>query len=293
MKEQKQKSIETQELSSDSQSSILKIVNNLNSLADNSNNAAMHVTELDTKAQEISGIVQLIKEIADQTNLLALNAAIEAARAGDSGRGFAVVADEVRKLAEKTQSATFNISDLVSKIRFDSNIGASKMNELADQSKTYSCEGVQSAEMIGNLLSMSTDIEHNVATAALRAFCELAKVDHLIYKFRVYQYLFDLSQDESALMVNHKECRLGKWYYEGDGKECFSKLDGYIKVESPHIRVHSCAIEAIKAKKEDNYERVLEMVEDMENASLEVINNLEKMAVNGEFDSNLLCQHKH
>ncbi|MNI64135.1 Methyl-accepting chemotaxis protein 1 [compost metagenome] len=71
---------------------------------------------LQSKAGDIQGVVQTIRDIASQTHLLALNAAIEAAHAGEFGRGFDVVAKEVRKLSGQVQDSIGEVRDSVKAI---------------------------------------------------------------------------------------------------------------------------------------------------------------------------------
>lgn len=101
-----------------------------NKTATAANTAKEAVDALAGASSDISGIVDMITDVAAQTNLLALNATIEASRAGDAGRGFAVVANEVKALSEQTTKATEDIRRRVAQIQTNSTNATGIMAEL-------------------------------------------------------------------------------------------------------------------------------------------------------------------
>ncbi len=88
------------------------------------------VRTLNSEAEGIKNVVDLISAIASQTNLLALNATIEAARAGEAGKGFAVVASEVKQLAGQTAKATEEIERRISAVRHAANAVVGALHEI-------------------------------------------------------------------------------------------------------------------------------------------------------------------
>ncbi len=290
LRDEKNNAIEAQGISLTSSQAIERISSDLTDLSDSSSNAAQQAGSLDHSSKEILGVVQLIRGIADQTNLLALNASIEAARAGEQGRGFAVVADEVRTLAKRTAEATDKISSLAESIQTNSVKTREQMTTLAEHSRLFSEEGQRATQTMRKMLDFSVNMEKVVAASALRSFCELAKVDHLIFKFEVYKVLFHLSQKTVHDLAEHTQCRLGKWYYSGEGHACFSQLPGYRDIEQPHMIVHQSAVKALKAFTNSEPNAMLNEVGKMEEASLLVLSNLEKMAHSAETNADLLCQ---
>jgi methyl-accepting chemotaxis protein len=134
-----------------------------------SQTATAAMAALAERSVQVGAIVDTIEDIADQTNLLALNAAIEAARAGDAGRGFAVVADEVRKLADRSRTATVDISRLLSGMKADTQAAAETMRAstasmdsgiVVSERASYSLKSVSSAitatSNVAQTLSAST-----------------------------------------------------------------------------------------------------------------------------------------
>ncbi|MDD5240791.1 MAG: methyl-accepting chemotaxis protein [Sulfuricella sp.] len=289
MKEEKLHAVEAAAVSAANRGAVAKITDNLRTMSQDTQTTAKNVEALSDRASQIGGIVKLIKEIADQTNLLALNAAIEAARAGEQGRGFAVVADEVRKLAERTANATNEISTLVLHIQNETRQAKDQMEVWAQKSESFSQDGDAATQSMGSLFALSQRMEGTIAASALRSFVEVAKVDHLVYKFEIYKIFMCLSQKDAGDFADHTHCRLGQWYSEGEGRDCFSQLPGYREMEQPHKIFHDSGAASLRHFKNGEYEKGFAAIDEMERASMGVLANLERMAQSGESDSSLLC----
>ncbi len=110
-----------------------------------------------------------------------------------------------------------------------------------------------------------------------RIFMSLAKLDHILWKTNTYYSA--TTKEEKFKFVDHHNCRLGKWYYEGEGKDIFSQTPSYSKLETPHATVHNGTHKVFDliSKEDINLDDLINAFEEMEKGSDEVFNILDKI----------------
>ncbi len=259
-------------------------IDNLKGRAENLNEHAEKsmatAEELSQSANGISHLVASIQQISEQTNLLALNAAIEAARAGDAGRGFAVVASEVRNLASNAHDASANIETLVAKVIKQTE----QIKQVVITNQTCSSDIAVSSEQIdqvvSDVLQTSSQMKQVIGEASMTAFLTTVKLDHSVWKSQVYSIL--ANRNHSASVNSHTECRLGKWYYHGEGQQ-FASLSSFKAIEQPHKAVHSAGKAAVVAMQSGHEAEMLTHLETMENASISVVRAIDKLLVQSQY----------
>lgn len=231
---------------------------------------------MESLVHEINDLLKSIVAISDQTNLLALNATIESARAGEAGKGFAVVANEVKELSKMTKKAAESITVSVSKIKSQSNVVSKSMGESEGQCNTIKTITEHFYSRLSTANEKNTSSVTKIAGTNDQIFMSLAKLDHVIWKINTYNSV--VHNKPTFDFVDHNNCRLGKWYNEGDGKANFSSLPTFRNIEDPHFEVHHCTKKIFESfGKPDSVHEISRLIEDMERSSDLIFSNLDRV----------------
>ncbi|NCN26394.1 chemotaxis protein [bacterium] len=255
------------------------VLKGVSSLKENVDQTSAHAITIDEGSKKILKAIAGISEIAFQSKLLSFNASVEAARAGDAGRGFAVVAEEVQRLAKRTSELLAHIELQTSsfeKVSSDLQVSAGKSQHNVSQID----ELIQSLDSAINVSVEKNKVSlTSISSTNDEIFMSLAKLDHVIWK--VNTYLSVIESKPAFKFVDHHNCRLGKWYYEGAGKSHFSALSSYNCLEGSHAEVHNGTkvIFDYLEDVEENIDLILEGAEIMEKASDGVFSSLDEILV--------------
>ena len=152
---------------------ILKMITELNEIAEES---AARIKELEKLSKDIEQFAGVIASISSRTNILSLNASIEAARAGDAGRGFAVVADQIRTLAEQSAKSAVDSRNLIEASIYEVGEG----NKIATKASDSLKEVVDGVQSIAESAKKMRDVSTSQAAGMEQADVAIARIAEVV-----------------------------------------------------------------------------------------------------------------
>ncbi|EMT46224.1 methyl-accepting chemotaxis protein [Anoxybacillus flavithermus] len=191
----------------------------------------------------LQDIVHAMGDIQDSTNTNAAVAEEQAAAVDEISSRMSSIAsltEYVRELGEKTGKTVHALSKAIDRFR----------------------------------LSM---VNENSVKLSAKALLHLAKTDHLLWKWRIYNMIVGYETVRPEDVASHYQCRLGKWYFDEQTKKQLAGTPAYERLNAPHERVHVAAKKAAEAYAKGDRKGAEAQLIELEQASAEVIRLIDEL----------------
>lgn len=158
------------------------------------------ITHFAQQSQEITTILDVIRDITEQTSLLALNASIIAAQAGSHGRGFAVVADEIKTLSTRVNASTKDIAVIVRALQQDTERVVQSVHDGAND-VNLGMERTRQAQHALNKITASAERSSGVVAEIADALNGLMSISRTVSS--AMEHVYAMTEDIMAATKQH------------------------------------------------------------------------------------------
>ncbi len=224
---------------------------------------------------------------------LAVNTALETAQsqgllgsaesAHQQSPGLAAIADDVHRLALNMHQLSHQLSLLMEQVnsQVSAHSQAALKRRQADDETALTVHATKQA--LHNLTDQTQHMHKVIHHGATAAFLHSAKLDHAVWKCRLYKQL--LSADTDSPLEDQHQCRLGRWHYHGEGYRRYARTEAYRALTAPHRRMHESGAEALKFARQGDHNGQLAALGVMEEASQQLAMQLDNLMEHAVFEA--------
>lgn len=184
----------------DGQQAVEQVMTSMETIQQTITMAVEAITHFAEQSQEITTILDVIRDITEQTSLLALNASIIAAQAGAHGRGFAVVAEEIKTLSTRVNASTKDIAVIVKTLQQDTQRVVQSVHDGAVDVK-QGIARTQQAQHALHKITASTERSSTVVAEVADALNGLMTISHAVSG--AMEHVFAMTDEMTIAIKQH------------------------------------------------------------------------------------------
>lgn len=243
---------EVRKLAEHTKTSVLDVQQNINELQADINSTVKKINETSTQLDSGKALVD---------NALS--------SMGTIANSMGVVNDDLLHISANTEEQTAATEEVTKEINHLSEASENLLNACDDTGR-----GIFELSKVIN--QMRIKMMENELCLDEKQMLQICKVDHLMWKWRVYNMILGYDKIDINTIGTHKDCRLGKWYYQGGGQK-YTGNQAFVEIEKPHIELHRLAKEAAIAYGKGDTQGAERLLLELDGCSKKVINNLKSL----------------
>ena len=204
--------------------------------------------------------------------------------------GLAAIADDVHRLALDMQQISHQLSLLMEQVNSQVRTHSQAVVKKRQADEQTAQNALTAKHALHRLTDQTQHMHKVIHHSATAAFLHSAKLDHAVWKCRLYKQL--LSANTDTPLDDHHECRLGRWHQQGEGYQRYARTEAFRALTAPHRRMHESGAEALKFARLGDRNGQLAALGVMEEASQQLAHQLDNLMEHAMFEAPYATSHR-